>query len=126
MTALAIAIHNYPKGIAIFMSAIEDPTLGVAIAIPIFQSTGSKKKAIMWSFLSVLAEPLGALVCYLVLMPFLTPMVLGAIFAIVAGIMVFISLGKLLPAAEKWGEHHTSITSVILGMVIMAVSLLLF
>jgi ZIP family zinc transporter len=141
MTALAIAIHNFPEGMATFMSAIEDPKLGVAIAfaiaihnvpegiavaIPVFQSTGSKKKAIMWSFFSGLAEPLGALVCYLVLLPFLTPMVLGAMFAIVAGIMVFISLDELLPAAEKWGEHHTSIMGVILGMVIMAVSLLLF
>lgn len=141
MTALAIAIHNFPEGMATFMSALEDPKLGVAIAfaiaihnvpegiavaIPVFQSTGSKKKAITWAFLSGLAEPVGAIVCYLVLMPFLTPMVLGAMFAIVAGIMVFISLDELLPAAEKWGEHHTSISGVILGMAIMAVSLLLF
>ena len=141
MTALAIGIHNFPEGIATFMSAIEDPKLGIAIAfavaihnipegiavaIPVFQSTGSKKKAIMWSFFSGLAEPVGAIICYLVLMPFLTPMVLGATFAIVAGIMVFISLDELLPAAEKWGEHHISIAGMILGMGIMAVSLLLF
>lgn len=141
MTAVAIAIHNFPEGMATFMSALEDPKLGVAIAfaiaihnvpegiavaIPVFQSTGSKKKAITWAFLSGLAEPVGAIVCYLVLMPFLTPMVLGAMFAIVAGIMVFISLDELLPAAEKWGEHHTSISGVIVGMAIMAVSLLLF
>lgn len=141
MTALAIGIHNFPEGIATFMSALEDPKLGIAIAfaiaihnipegiavaIPVFQSTGSKKKAVMWSFLSGLAEPIGAIVCYAVLMPFLTPVVLGATFAIVAGIMVFISLDELLPAAEKWGEHHTSIAGVILGMLIMAISLLLF
>lgn len=141
MTALAIGIHNFPEGIATFMSAIEDPKLGIAIAvaiaihnvpegiavaIPVFQATGSKKKAIKWALLSGLAEPVGAIICYLVLMPFLTPMVMGATFAIVAGIMVYISLDELLPAAEKWGEHHTSITGVVVGMVIMAISLLLF
>ncbi|MFI3261550.1 MAG: zinc transporter ZupT [Rikenellaceae bacterium] len=141
MTALAIGIHNFPEGIATFMSAIEDPKLGVAIAIalaihnvpegmavavPVFQATGSKKKALKWAFLSGLAEPVGAGLAYLLLMPFMSGVVLGGIFAVVAGIMVFISLDELLPAAEKWGEHHTSILGVILGMAIMAVSLLLF
>lgn len=141
MTALAIGIHNFPEGIATFMSAIEDPKLGVAIAfaiaihnipegiavaIPVFQATGSKKQALKWSFLSGLAEPIGAITGYLILLPFLTPAVLGAIFAIVAGIMVFISLDELLPAAEKYGEHHTSILGVVTGMAIMAFSLLIF
>lgn len=141
MTALAIGIHNFPEGVATFMSAIEDPKLGVAIAaavaihnipegmavaVPVFQATGSKQKALKWAFLSGLAEPVGAVLAYLILLPFLTPAVLGATFAVVAGIMVFISLDELLPAAEKWGEHHMSILGVILGMVVMAVSLLMF
>lgn len=141
MTAIAIAIHNFPEGIATFMSAIEDPKLGIAIAIaiaihnipegiavaiPVYQATGSKKAAVKWAFFSGLAEPIGALACYLVLMPFLSPAVLGATFSIVAGIMVFISLDELLPAAEKWGEHHVSIFGLIMGMAIMAISLLMF
>lgn len=141
MTALAIGIHNFPEGIATFMSAIEDPKLGVAIAVaiaihnvpegmavavPVFHATGSRKKAFKWALLSGLAEPVGAIIAYLVLLPFLSSVVLGATFAVVAGIMVFISLDELLPAAEKWGEHHTSILGVVLGMAIMAVSLLMF
>ncbi|WP_163970487.1 zinc transporter ZupT [Oceanobacillus halotolerans] len=140
-TALAIGIHNFPEGIATFVSTIQDPTLGLAIAIaiaihnipegiavsvPIYYATESKKKAFKYSFLSGLAEPVGALVAFLVLMPFLSDMMFGIIFAAVAGIMVFISLDELLPAAKKYDEAHLSIYGVISGMALMAVSLLLF
>jgi len=140
-TALAIAIHNFPEGLATFTAALSDPSLGVAIAVaiaihnipegiavsvPIYYATGSKRKAFWRSFLSGLAEPVGALIGYLVLMRFLSDTVFGVLFAGVAGIMVFISIDELLPAAREYGEHHLSIYGLILGMMVMAVSLLLF
>lgn len=140
-TALAIAIHNFPEGLATFTAALSEPGLGIAIAVaiaihnipegiavsvPIFYATGNRKKAFWYSFLSGLAEPVGALVGYLVLMPFMGPMVFGLLFAAVAGIMVFISLDELLPSAQEFGEHHLSIYGLIAGMAVMAVSLLLF
>ncbi|MFL0505460.1 zinc transporter ZupT [Ureibacillus sp. 179-F W5.1 NHS] len=139
-TALAIAIHNFPEGIATFMSAIQDPSIGVAIAIavaihnipegiavavPIYFATGNRKKSFKLSFLSGLAEPIGAVVAYLILMPFLTDTMFGIIFAAVAGIMVFISLDELLPAAKKYDETHLSIYGLVAGMAVMALSLLL-
>lgn len=141
MTALALAIHNFPEGLATFTAAIADPNLGIAIAVaiaihnipegiavsvPIFYATGSKRKAFRYSFLSGLAEPIGALVGYALLMPFMGPVLFGIVFAAVAGIMVFISLDELLPAAREFGEHHLSIYGMVLGMVVMALSLLLF
>jgi ZIP family zinc transporter len=140
-TALAIGIHNFPEGLATFMAALTSPHLGIAIAVaiaihnvpegiavsvPVYYATGNKKKAFWYSFASGLAEPVGALVGYLILMPFLGPTLFGVLFAGVAGIMVFISLDELLPSAEKYGEHHLSIYGLIAGMVVMAVSLLLF
>jgi zinc transporter, ZIP family len=140
-TALAIGIHNFPEGIATFTSAIQDPALGVAIAIaiaihnvpegiavsvPVYFATGDKKKAFKLSFLSGLSEPIGALAAYLFLMPFLNDVMFGVIFAAVAGIMVFISLDELLPAAKKYDESHLAIYGLIAGMAVMAVSLLLF
>jgi len=140
-TALAIAIHNFPEGLATFTAALTDPHLGVAIAvaiaihnipegiavsIPIFYATGSRKKAFWLSLSSGLAEPVGAAIGFLLLMPFLTPVVFGVLFASVAGIMVFISLDELLPAAEEYGEHHLSIYGLIAGMGVMAISLLMF
>ncbi len=140
MTALAIGVHNFPEGMATFMAAWDNPTLGIAIAVaiaihnipegiavsvPVFHATGDRWKAFRLSFLSGLAEPIGALVGYLLLMPFLSPMVMGAVFAMVAGIMVYISLDELLPAAREWGEHHISIYGVVSGMAIMAISLIL-
>lgn len=139
-TAIAIAIHNFPEGIATFMAAMGNPQLGLAIAvaiaihnipegiavsIPIYYATGSKRKAFFYSALSGVAEPVGALLAYAILMPFLSPMLMGCIFAIVAGIMVFISLDELLPAAREYGEHHISIYGLVSGMAIMAMSLIL-
>lgn len=141
MSALAIAIHNFPEGLATFTAALQDPALGVSIAvaiaihnipegiavsIPLFYATGNRKKAFVLSFLSGLAEPFGALIGYLLLMPFLNDTVFGLLFGFVAGIMVFISLDELLPAAEEFGEHHLAIYGLIAGMVVMALSLLLF
>lgn len=140
-TALAIGIHNFPEGLATFMAALTKPELGIAIAvaiaihnipegiavsIPIYFATGSKRKAFWYSFVSGLSEPVGAMAGYLILMPFLSPVLFGILFAGVAGIMVFISLDELLPAAEEFGEHHLSIYGLVAGMAVMAVSLLLF
>ncbi len=141
MSAIAIAIHNFPEGLATFIAALQDPALGIsisvaiaihnipegiAVSIPLFYALGSRKKAFILSFLSGLAEPLGALIGFLLLMPFLNNIVFGLLFAFVAGIMVFISLDELLPAAEEFGEHHLAIYGLISGMALMAVSLLLF
>lgn len=140
-TALAIGIHNFPEGLATFTAAIQDPNLGIAIAVaiaihnipegiavsvPIYYATGSRRKAFQLSFLSGLSEPIGALIGYLILMPFMSPLMFGILFAGVAGIMVFISLDELLPAAREYGEHHLSIYGLFAGMAVMAVSLLLF
>ncbi|RCX14812.1 ZIP family zinc transporter [Anaerobacterium chartisolvens] len=140
-TAMAIAIHNFPEGLATFTSAMKDPSLGIAIAaaiaihnipegiavsIPIYYATGDKKKAFKLSFLSGLSEPVGAIIGYLILATFFNDVVFGVLFASVAGIMVFISLDELLPTAREYGEAHLSIYGLIAGMMVMAVSLLLF
>jgi len=140
-SALAIALHNFPEGLATFIAALEDPRLGIGIAvaiaihnipegiavsIPIYHATGSKRKAFLYSFGSGLAEPVGALLGYFLLMSILTDSLFGVVFAMVAGIMVYISLDELLPTAEKYGEHHLSIYGMIAGMIVMATSLVLF
>lgn len=140
-SALAIAIHNFPEGLATFVSAIQDPSLGISIAIaiaihnipegiavsvPIYFATGNRKKAFLYSFLSGLSEPVGALLGYFLLMRYFNETMFGVIFACVAGIMVYISLDELLPTAEKYGEHHIAIYGLISGMIVMALSLLMF
>jgi len=140
-TALAITIHNFPEGLATFVAALGQPQIaiaiaaaiaihnipeGIAVSVPIYYATGSRKKAFIYSFLSGFSEPVGALVGYLILMPFINNAVMGFVFAVVAGIMVFISLDELLPSAREYGEHHLSIYGLIAGMMVMALSLLLF
>lgn len=140
-SALAIGIHNFPEGLATFMSGLTNPTLGISITVaiaihnipeglavsaPVFYATKSRRKAFVLSFLSGLAEPVGAIIGYFVLRSFFNGITLGVIFAAVAGIMVYISLDELLPTAEEYGEHHLAIGGLIAGMIIMAVSLLLF
>ncbi len=140
ITALAITAHNFPEGIATFAAALENPELGVAIAaaiaihnipegiavsVPIYFATKSRKKAFGWSFLSGMSEPVGAMIGFLILMPFLSPLVMNCVLAAVGGIMVFISFDELLPAAREYGEHHVSIYGLIAGMAVMALGLLL-
>ncbi len=137
-SALAIAIHNFPEGLATFMAAVRSPALGISIAVaiaihnipegvavsvPLYYATGSRRRAFGWALLSGLAEPAGALIGFLLLFPFLTATVFGLLFAGVAGIMVFISIDSLLPTAERYGEHHLAIYGVVAGMLVMAVSL---
>ena len=140
-SALAIGIHNFPEGLATFMGALTDPTLGISIAVaiaihnipegiavsaPIFYATKSRKMAFWYSFLSGFAEPVGALLGYFLLRNIFSDATFGLIFAGVAGIMVYISLDELLPTAEEYGEHHIAIGGLIGGMIVMAGSLLLF
>ena len=145
MSALAIAIHNFPEGIATFIGALNDPEMGAgitfaiaihnipegsAVAIPIYYATKSKGKALLYATLSGLSEPIGALLCWGIAAIFgveLTgsspafPLILAA----VAGIMIYISLDELLPTAEKYGKHHIAIAGVVGGMAIMGISLLI-
>jgi zinc transporter, ZIP family len=140
LTALAIAIHNFPEGLAIFGSTLVNVELGILIAfaiaihnipegisvyMPIYYATGDKKKAFMYSFLSGLSEPLGAVIGFFILLPFLSEWVLSFLLAFVAGIMVYISIDELLPAAHQYGHGHCTILGLLLGMFIMAASLLL-
>lgn len=141
LTAIAVAIHNFPEGLATFTSAIGDPHIGVAIAVavaihnipegiaisvPVYYATGDRRKAFRLSFLSGLSEPLGALLGYVLLHKYFNDTMLGMILAAVAGIMIYISLDELLPSAREYGEHHLSIYGLIAGMGVMAISLLLF
>ncbi|MFW5894739.1 MAG: zinc transporter ZupT [Bacillota bacterium] len=140
-TALAIGLHNFPEGLATFLSALEDPRLGISIAVavaihnipegiavsvPIFYATGSRKKAFIYSFLSGMSEPVGALIGFFILYSFLTDTTFGVVFAAVGGVMIYIALDELLPTAEKYGRHHLVIYGVISGMALMALSLILF
>lgn len=141
LVALSLAIHNFPEGMASFISglggmdvaipitlaiAIHNIPEGIAVSVPIYHATGSRRKAFWWSFLSGLAEPLGAVAAYLFLLPHWSPALNGIVLTAVSGIMVFISLDELLPTAEKFGKHHLSVAGLISGMAAMAVSLYLF
>jgi len=138
LVALGIGIHNFPEGMATFAATLQDVSLGAAIAVavaihnipeglavsmPVYAATGSRRKAFLWSFLSGVAEPAGAAVAALVLLPFLNDAVLGLMLSAVAGIMVFISLDELVPAARSFGQEHFSILGVVTGMAVMAASL---
>jgi ZIP family zinc transporter len=139
-TALAIGIHNFPEGLATFAAALSDLKLGIPIAIaiaihnipegiavsvPIYYATGNKNKAFLYSFLSGVSEPVGAIVGFVILMPFLNAVLLAWLLAFVAGIMIYISLDELLPVAHRYGHGHLVILGIITGMLIMAISLIM-
>jgi ZIP family zinc transporter len=138
--ALAIGIHNFPEGLATFLGALANPQLGVSIAVaigihnipeglavsaPVYFATGSRRIAFLVSFLSGLAEPIGGVVGYVLFRSLPNPIGFGLVFAAVAGVMVYVSLDELLPAARDYGDQHLTIISLMAGMGVMAVSLVL-
>jgi len=138
MTAVGIAIHNFPEGMAVLAVSLASPDFGVPIAIaiaihnipegisvsvPIFYATGDRRKAFLYSFLSGVSEPVGAAIGYLILLPFITPFLLSSTLAFVGGIMVFICFDELIPVANRYGEQHLCIYGIFLGMFVMMVSL---
>ena len=139
MLAISIAIHNFPEGLATFAVSLSDINVaipiviaialhnipeGIAVAVPFYWATNSRWKALFYSILSGLSEPLGALVGFLILMPFWNATVESAILGITAGTMVYISIDELLPTSERYGHHHLSIIGVVAGMILMAITLI--
>jgi len=141
LTALGIAIHNLPEGLAVFGSAVAgNVTLGMLVAIavalhnipegiivfvPIHEATGNSKMAFLASLFSGLAEPLGALIGFAILAPFMSPAILASLLAFAAGIMIYISLDELLPASREYGSAHLTMVGIGFGMLIMALSFIL-
>jgi ZIP family zinc transporter len=141
MIALGIAIHNFPEGLAVFSSGVTgDRTFGLLVAIaialhnipegisvsvPISEATGNRRRAFVYSFLSGLTEPVGAIIGYGILFVFLTPTLVYSLLAFSAGIMVYISLDEILPTAQLYGKQHFVILGVLGGMLIMAISIFL-
>jgi len=140
LTAIGIAIHNFPEGIAVFISCAGSAKLGISVALaiiihnipegiaisaPVYVATGNKWKAFTYSLLSGVAEPAGALLGMLVLAPLCSKSVLSMSFAFIAGIMIFISFDELLPLSYEHPKNHVSISGIIIGMIVMALSLLL-
>ena len=141
MTAISIGIHNLPEGLAIFTTGLKDITiaiplaiavilhnipLSIAISVPIYYATNSKKKAFIYSTLVGLCQPLGAIIGYALFSSFFSDMLFGILFCIISGIMIFVSLDELIPASQQYEDHHFSVYGTILGMLVMAVSLMFF
>lgn len=141
LTALAITAHNFPEGLATFFTMLESPEVGmslavaitlhnipegVSIAIPVYFATNNKLLAIAACLMSGLAEPVGAGLGYMILGPYLSEAVFGAVFGLIAGVMVFLALDELLPAAKHYSRGHETVYGLVLGMVVMALSLIAF
>lgn len=141
LAAAAITAHNFPEGLATFFATLDNPVVGaplafaiaihnipegVSIAIPVYYATGSRTKAVLASAISALAEPVGAIIGYLILAPFLSPVVFGAVFGVIAGVMVFLALDELMPEAKRYSTGHEATYGIVIGMGAMALSLVLF
>ena len=140
LTAIAIAIHNFPEGLGTFLVSSQNITLGasvtiaialhnipegIAVALPIYHATGKKRMAIWYSFLTGMTEPLGAIIGMALLSWFLPQVFIGVFMAAVVGIMIYISFDTLLPLSHEYGDWHYAITGIMYGIIIIWASLLL-
>lgn len=139
VVTLGLIIHNIPEGMAVFLSSFTNGRLGIllalaiaihnipegiAVAAPIYQATQNKGKAIKYAFISGMAEPLGAIIALLLFKPYLNRDILSYVFALVAGVMVYISFDELLPACFRDDYGHRAILGIVTGMMIVSFSLL--
>lgn len=137
VSMIALMLHNFPEGIATYISGYQDTSLGIsialaialhnipegiAIAMPIYYSTKKRSKAFLYTFISGISEPLGALISYLFLKPYINDFILSIVFALVAGIMIYISFAELIPEAKSYNHNLVYIVSLILGICIMPLS----
>ena len=141
LTAIAITAHNFPEGLATFFATLESPSVGaplafaiaihnipegIAIAVPVYFATGNKLHAFTASLLSGLAEPVGAAIGYFALSSVLSHTTFGIVFGMIAGVMVFLALDELLPAAKRYAKGHETVYGLVAGMATLAISLVLF
>lgn len=141
LTAVAITAHNFPEGLATFFATLESPSVGmplafaiaihnipegIAIAVPVYFATRNKLYAFSASLLSGLAEPVGAVIGYFLLSGSLSHATFGWVFGLIAGVMVFLALDELLPAAKRYAKGHETVYGLVAGMVTLALSLVLF
>ena len=138
-TAIVVAVHNFPEGLATFFTTTQNMTLGlgivfaiaihnipegIAISIPVYQATHSKRKAFWYSFLSGMAEPVGGVIGFILIQTLFPNICIGVLFALVAGIMTYISIDTLLPMSKSYDTGHYSISGVVLGLVIMEITMI--
>lgn len=140
LTAIAICVHNFPEGMATFLTTTQNITLGlsvalaiaihnipegIAVALPIYHVTGKKRYAMLYAALSGITEPIGALVGMFVFGLFLPQILVGFLMAAVGGIMTYISFDTLLPLAKEYGNWHLSIIGIMSGILFIWMSLIL-
>ena len=137
VSTMAIGLHNFPEGIATFMAGYENMALGISIAaaiamhnipegisvaMPIYFATGNKMKALKYTFLSGIAEPLGALLAFFVLKPFISDLTLGIIFALISGVMLYIAIEELIPSSRQYGYSKEALFATFMGIALMPLS----
>lgn len=134
ISMIAIILHNIPEGIATFVATSSDIKLGlsltlaiamhnipegISISVPIYYSTGNRKKAILYTLISALSEPLGAFLAFIFLKNFINDTILGILFSLIAGIMMQISLCELIPASRKYNNNKYLVLFFVIGVIFM-------
>lgn len=141
LSMIALMLHNFPEGIATFMASYNDLSAGISlgiaimlhnipegisISVPIYYATGSKKRGVIYSLISGLAEPLGAILAFIVLKNYINDITIALVLVIVAGIMITISINEMLPEVNSYNKKNISILGMIIGVILVIVNLLLF
>jgi ZIP family zinc transporter len=138
VTTIGLITHNIPEGIMVFLATLFSPETGIFVAVAVaihnipqgfslststFYITHDTKRAFLFSFSSGFIEPISALVAALLFYPFLTGLSLYLALAFISGIMIYASLGELIPIAHRYGEARSIFMGIIIGMSIMICSL---
>ena len=141
LSMFALMLHNFPEGIATFIGSIQDTELGIklsiaimlhnipegiSIAVPIFYSTGSKKKALFNTFLSGIAEPLGAFLAFIFLKNYVSELMISIVLLFVAGIMITLAINEMLSKALSYKENKYIYIGLFFGIILILINHFVF
>ena len=141
LSMIALMIHNFPEGIATFMTAYSDLSMGISlgiaimlhnipegisISVPIYYASGSKGRGLLYSFLSRLAEPLGAFMTFILFKRFINNVTISIVLILVAGIMITLAIDEMLPEANKYNKKQQNVIGLIMGVILVLINVLLF
>ena len=141
LNMLALILHNFPEGIATFMSSYKDIELGlklglaiafhnipegISIAVPIYYATKSKKNALFKTFLSGIAEPIGAILAYIFLSKYITDTFISMILLLVGGIMITLAIEVIYPKARKFNLNEYLYLGLFVGTILILINYFCF
>lgn len=138
LSMISLVLHNFPEGIAVFIGALSNTSIGIklciaimlhnipegiAISVPLYYSGVEKKRVFVYTLLSGLSEPIGALLAYFILKNFINELFLSMVLVFVSGLMISLALNDILKEVKKYNKIKYMIYGLFVSIILFGITL---